>query len=406
MNKTIITVLSDTPWPVNSGGKIDSFFMLKAMKQINCRVIAVFAYSHKGDLEKFSQQAKEVCDGWFAYPRKKNIVKALDFRFPYYLKSNKPDKKETDDFVKFLEDKQITPDCIVMNTLNGYFIADFTAKRYPQAKFIYRMQNIESDYFRSSLRTTPFYSPRKWLTGFDLLKMKNIELLLLSRFQNVACISKTELSKLKENYNYSGNFHWIPPFFDFSPDKTLEKDEAALLGKLRSEFGDKPILFCASSFYGRYNVKAVRLFIRNVLPIVQKHHPVYFLIGGFKAGSYFRNDSNKNIYVFSNFSSVKPFMILSDIVLVLSSGKAGVKLKLMEALSYGKRIVSTEAGVSGSGFEDLILNSNQPRVMADYILQQLSTDEYPKEKINLYFNQNFNPVNNVKKMLLTNNRDL
>jgi len=399
MNKEILAVLSDTPWPINSGGKIDCYFMLKALKQSNCRTFVIFPYSHKEDVEGFSERAKEVCDGWYAYPRKKNILRMLHPYIPYYLFSNKPSKKETSSIKIFLKDHKVNPDFIVMNSLNGYYLAYFISRFYPNAKFVYRMQNVESDYYRSIFNSFPFFSARKWLMGLDLFRTNRLEATLLANFKNIACISKRELTQLQGNQNQSAHLYWIPPFFDFGRENTLDENESKIFSKLKSQFGDKPVLFCANNFYGSFNVSAVQWFIQEVLPVVQAYHPVYFLIGGFKAEKYFRTDNINGIHVFSDFHSVKPFMLLSSVVLILTFGKAGVKLKLVEALSYEKRIVSTLEGVYGSGVESLVPNSNDPKKFAAHVLDQLSTTGKHKEELNSFFTRHFDPLNNVRNLL-------
>lgn len=397
--REILVAMSDAPWPINTGGKIDFHFTLRALRKICSKVFLIFSYSHRADVDAFAEKAPEICDEWYAFPRKKNLLRMLHPSVPYALLSNKPNEVETAEIINFLKEHTNGPDAILMSHLNSYFIAKILTAEFPKAKRIYRMHNIESVFLSSLFSSFSFFSLRKWVSGIDYLRMKRAEPKLIRECQHIACISKDEMQTVSRYIRHDASLIWIPPFFDFQRNIRLNREQEVTFSSLRERFSDRPVLFFASNFYGGFNVSTTNWFLKVVLPRIQRLVSVDFILAGFRARDYFSDDPAVRVHVFSDFDSVKPFMLLANVVLILTSGKAGIKLKLMEAVAYRKNVVSTVEGVYGSGLEGLVPNTNDPDAFARCVVNQLKEGASQNSEIDAYFSAHFNPSRNAERML-------
>lgn len=204
--------------------------------------------------------------------------------------------------------------------------------------------------------------------------------------------SKNEMEIVRRTLGDLIDLRWIPPFFDYHKEIILDEKEMATLELLRLKFSDRRVLFFAGNFCGGFNVKSVEWFVKDIVPRLQRERPVDFVVGSYKASEYFKNNLVDHLHVYSDFDSVKPFNVLADVVLILTSGKAGVKFKLMDAINFGKKIVSTEEGVYGSGFESLIPNTNYPEIFTRYIIDQLDSVGDRQDEIYHFFQNNFGAI--------------
>lgn len=399
MSKRVLVVISETPWPPNSGGRIDFYFKLRALRQIGVKLIVIFAYSCERDMIAFAEQADLLCEGWYAFPRKKGLFQALNPVMPYYLSANKPNTMEEAGISDLLGSIAADIDVIVMDHLNSYFIAKTAIRCCKNAKVVYRMHNIEADFLFSVYTSLPASSLRKWLLGMDFLRMRRIEKKLLREFEHVACISKTERDVVHAIVGKGSVAFWVPPFFDFAAKRELSDEEETTFRALKERFSNKPVLFFAGNFFGGANVEAARWFINDVLPTINRSIAVDFIVGGHKADEFFTDDPVRGVSIYSDFSSAKPFMAIADVVLVLTRSHGGVKLKLMEALSFGKRIVSTVEGVKGSGLEDVISASNDPAAFASNVISELQITDDRGESRHDFFARHFDPLRNARNLI-------
>lgn len=98
-------------------------------------------------------------------------------------------------------------------------------------------------------------------------------------------------------------------------------------------------LFVGSFFFG--NVKGLQLFIKEVLPFVDMHLTV---VG---KGMNKLNIRNPKVTVFDSVESTVPFYLDADFVVAPVVSGGGMKVKIAEAMMYGKIIVGTVEAFQG-----------------------------------------------------------
>lgn len=119
------------------------------------------------------------------------------------------------------------------------------------------------------------------------------------------------------------------------------------------------------------NAEAVKWFAEEVFEGIQKNYPTskFYIVG--KDPLPFLKElpqNNHNVIVTGTVDSVKEYYERANIVIVPLSHGGGVKVKVLEALGYGKLVISTKKGIEGTDFEGG---------------KELLTAETPEEFINL-----------------------
>jgi hypothetical protein len=393
--KNILITMNETPYPPYSGRKVDFFYKLKVLKELGYNIYLIYSYSNEEDNQLFKKISNQYVAKFVSYPRKKSLKSVLSL-IPYFIISNAPnidEKKQIDNMLK-----GIKIDIILVDHLDSFLLGEYVTFKYPHAKSIHRMHNDETVFLYSVFKTFKVISPKKWLFGLDALKMKFYENRCYQKYKNISAISMIEADNLKAKYP-NKNIKWIPPFFDFneSEEILLDENEERFYFKLKEKLFAKKVLLLTGSFNGGFNVNSTKWFIENIFKrLLQKNRKLVFIIAGFDSDKHF--DESENILVISKYESVKPLMKIADLSIIMATGKGGVKLKLMEALNYRKKIVSTIDGVYGSGFEKLIPNTDDKELFFHYCVDALD-EKIDYQKAYIYFKSKFNCKKNGLEMI-------
>ena len=78
----------DIPYPPNYGGAIDIFYKIKAISELDCKIILHCFYSNRS----FSSELEKYCDQVHYYPRKHNLKTILFSKNPFLVASRTSNK--------------------------------------------------------------------------------------------------------------------------------------------------------------------------------------------------------------------------------------------------------------------------------------------------------------------------
>jgi glycosyltransferase involved in cell wall biosynthesis len=108
------------------------------------------------------------------------------------------------------------------------------------------------------------------------------------------------------------------------------------------------VLFVGNFAY-EPNVDAAQYFCRDIFPLILKDVPnaKLFLVGNAPPSEVCSLASNRHIEVTGRVASLIPFYKDADVVVCPLRIGGGIKVKVLEALGYGKAIVSTSIGAQG-----------------------------------------------------------
>ena len=399
--KKVLIMCGDIPYPPIYGGRIDFYYKLHLFKLMGYDVNLIFTYNRENDLKEGIPKLKEICSNIYFYKRKKSIISSLSIKKPYYVLSSKPSKKEEADLDAFINDIGRL-DLIVIDQPHTFEIYKSIRNRHKlhETKVLFRMHNNESEFLNTLYKNVNWTSRRKYLYLLDMYRMKKYENDVLNQVDIIASISMEEKKQIDKTHNNKSI--WLPALYKplgfEDRNILLDSDEMRTYSDLQEKFKGKNVLLFTSSFKGGFNVAITKWFLMNVLPIILEKLPdVVFVFGGFGANEYFKDYINDHIYIYSDVPSIRPYLKIADLNLVITDSGAGVKLKLIEALYYRKKVVSTKEGVIGSGLEDIIPNSNDPHEFANYCVEILK-ENIDYNKIMKIYEEKYGLENIAKRL--------
>ncbi|MEO5684454.1 MAG: glycosyltransferase family 4 protein [Chitinophagaceae bacterium] len=209
----------------------------------------------------------------------------------------------------------------------------------------------------------------------------------VSQFDDIMHISYDELFVFS-NFIQHKKHHYIPQFFE-QQSKAVTNRAPVLYDVLLIASGNP------------YNIEGINWFLQEVYPLLKKNN-IKIAVAG--------NICNK-------FSFEGPGIIklgfVDDVTALYSAARcticplkrgSGMKIKVVESLSYGIPVVSTSKGLDGFFNKDLaggVLVTDQPQIFAAFIERLLTDDEYYKLQCELagkIFQQYFSLEANYLKL--------
>lgn len=234
-----------------------------------------------------------------------------------------------------------------------YVVKD-VKKRNPRLPVIVRVHNIEADYAYDDWKLSGGW--KKWLIAMFATRQEQA----VSRLANeLIPLTAKDRDRLVLKYRVPPEKIQIIPVCvqDPVPYQTLLPHEGV------------SILITGSLWFGA-NLAGIEWFLQSVLPKLDDGCSV--TIAGFHpAESLKKKCHDAGVLLVDSPEDLKPYYEACDIVAVPVFDGAGMKVKVAEALSYGKPVVATSFGAIGyaieNGFDGFIADT--PASFADAINQ-------------------------------------
>lgn len=212
-----------------------------------------------------------------------------------------------------------------------------TVRKFSEAKCLCRVHNIEFVIWQRLSENETNFLKRKYL---ELLtnRLKNFELDVLQKFDLLLPISKKEESYFIEQ---KLNVCYFVPF---------GVDVNTSLPRVQCE---KNSCFHIGSMDWAPNVEGVQWFLANVWNEIQNELPQLslYLAGKNIPPSLFSKESER-LHIVGEVEDMVTFSLEKNIMLVPLLSGAGIRIKIMQAMSIGKTIISTSIGEEGIGAHD------------------------------------------------------
>lgn len=277
----------------------------------------------------------------------KKFIKLIPLLFstkPIYTHSNILAKNRSETLHSFLESiKWKEFDLVHVGRIYmAAAIMDFLpAMKRSGVPVVLDLDDIESEVLERALSFSSYATPRTWigksLSWLDLGRLKQYEKRTIPLFD--ACVVCSEWDKGKVSRNGLSKNPWVIPN---SVDTHYFKPDFSNLTNSRD------ILFLGNmSFHP--NVDAVRYFAKEIFPFILKEVPASrFVIAGKKPVADVLNLANgKTIIVTGEIPDPRPYYAQSSVVVTPIRYGGGTRVKILEAMSMGKAVVSTAIGAEG-----------------------------------------------------------
>jgi len=240
-----------------------------------------------------------------------------------------------------------------------YSLAILPSSWFESKRIIYRSHNLEYENWHHRAGFMPWYT--RWIYNRISRQMKNLEHSLVNAAHTVLSISHEETLTLRK---WNMNTHTSYPILHSSEPLNTEIDQDLRVG-----------------FVGNFdwypNVDAMNEFINKIWPLIILKHPSAQLeIAGRKSEAF--NRPHNNIKGLGFVNSLENFYHRQRIMISPLSYGTGLNMKVLEALYYGKVIVTSALSVRGFEHKTPFLIAETPRQFADCVIGLLDNSDKRK----------------------------
>ena len=225
-------------------------------------------------------------------------------------------------------------------------------EQFPDVRVICFFHDIIADLFAQRIKDAP-----KWKQHYILELKRSIaqEKLTVKTVDECWCFHQADAARFKQHYHRTVSA--LIPLSNYIPEISQMNTEVTAAEK------PKTILFVCSKYY--VNIDGFRWFYANVVPGLKGQYTIRLVGDGARALEDLSSDAR--IQIVGKVQSLSEYYENANIVIVPVFDGGGMKMKTVEAISYGKCFVSTAESLNGywecvpdSIKGSLICNCNTP----------------------------------------------
>lgn len=366
----ILYLTPQLPYPPHTGGQLRSWFLLKELSRRGSVTLATFGRPEQ--YEEHVPKLKEHCARIFWIdPKKFKMYQKLSRWSSLGARFDKLFRLQPwllDDFVdpeilaQIDSAKPAEHDLIVCRFLvTAYYF--LTEKKYRPLldRILVDVDDISTIVQERAIRNTAF-GYRKLRDLFDLFLLKHC----YRKLQKVrACFVVSQKDRLyaAKNRMFQRSFV-VPNVFEVN-GRTLTLSE---------ELKTQEILFCGMMSYPP-NQDAVVYFCDRIFPAIKKEIPDarFTVVGKHTPEHITKLGRLPGVTVAGYVPSMEPYYERAAVVVVPLLNGGGTRIKILEAMAYGRPVVSTSVGAEGLEVlaEEHILIADEPRQFAKRCVELL-----------------------------------
>lgn len=335
----VLAVTSEPPWPLDSGGHLRSFFLLKALaSRAELRVVCPVQPHQEAALAPLAAAGLELrpvpVPARSIAQEARRLVSAGLRGEPYVMYGRHRWQAALAAWRAARRDFQ--PDLLYFDHLDSWVYASLSASDRTPA--VIDLHNVYSLLARRSASEQTQSWKRWWLTR-EARQLERIETQIAKACPTLFAVSETEASHFRRLG--APQVHAVPNGVDYASRADLPA----------GRWGPPTVLFLGSMGWGP-NVAAVRFLAGAVWPALRERIPdVRLLIVGRNPPADVRALAGETITVTGAVPDVKPFLAQASVLAVPLDAGGGTRLKILEAFAAGLPVVSTRVGAEGLAAE-------------------------------------------------------
>jgi len=360
----VLVVCNKFPFPPTDGGQIATFAMIRGMAEQghSVTVAAINTKKHFYDVSKLPDSIRTLADFRTMFC---NTDVTLWGTFTNFFFSRLPYTATRFIFNEFSDLLRtiFTEKQFDVVQLEGLYMCAYIPliRECSRAKIAYRAHNVEFEIWERLADETKNIAKRLYLKNLSK-RVKRFELTMLNQYDYLIPITQRDC----ETYNQLGNTkpQFVAPtgiFVDDLPQCNFSQEKNVSL-------------FHIGALDWTPNQQGLQWFITNCwLKIRQQNPDIQLFVAGRNAPQWFVEQLSVDgvVYV-GEVPDAYEFMSQHTIMIVPLLAGGGMRIKILEGLSYGKVIVSTSIGAEGipaeNGREICIANSAEAFVGAIQVL--------------------------------------
>jgi glycosyltransferase involved in cell wall biosynthesis len=369
INKHLHIVTLDIPWPVNYGGVVDLFYKLKTLHQQGIQIHLHCFYKDERQQTELNKYCIEV-----NYYKRNTGFKNFFLSIPYIVNSRNSQlllqNLNKDDYPILLEGIHCT-----------YHLSK---NNLPNRKIFVRLHNVEFEYYKHLAKNeTNIF--KRWYFLHESKLLKKYEKAIASKATFIA-VSQYDVELYQKEFK-AKQISFLPVFIEHE--------------KVVSTAGKGSYCLYHGNLSVNENIKAVNWLLKNVFNDLE----IPFVVAGKNPSKQLikRVHSNQHNCIIENPSDkdLQDLIDKAQINILPSFNATGVKLKLINALFVGKHCITNQAGVDGSGLQNLchIANTAQEvkSKITELFTQLIAQKEIDDREITLQ--HLYNNEENGKKLI-------
>jgi hypothetical protein len=367
LDKHLHIVTLDVPWPADYGGVVDLFYKLKALHQLGIKIhLHCFTQNRKPQ-----EELNKYCESVNYYQRKKNSS-SFSFRIPLIVKS-----RQHDELIANLK-KDNHP--ILLEGIHcTYYLHN---GELSNRKIAVRLHNVEFEYYKQLAKNESNLFKKLYFIHESRLLYKYEK--VIANKATIIAVSEHDATVYKQLFDTKDIFY-LPVFIPH----TLAVGAA---GK-----------GCFCLYHGNLSINenetAVIWLLQNVFNTLE----IPFVIAG-------KNPSQKLLQLAHQHKQtcivanpvekeMQDMITKAQLHVLPSFNNTGIKLKLLNALFNGRHCIVNNAGVEGSGLEEVCHIADDAtsfKKVIEEIYQQPFTDQEKEKRQGLLQTIYNNEANAIK----------
>lgn len=335
MNKWLV-LSGDVPYPTYTGGRLPVYNRLRDLKSLGIDVDLICTVKEQPKKEHI-RHLEKIVNNLYIFPRDMSIKHVINPITPFQIGSRNNFTKMLKLIANEYKQNNDMPGVIFVEGLYVSKIALEMASYLNITNVIYRAHNWESDYFMELAKSAPLL--KKVYLFSEAYKLSRYEPQIVKEFPLILSVSIDELSKYKRCAP-SSDIRWFPPNVKI-PEVLTNKDDG------------KTILFLGALDMPN-NIYGLRWFIENVWKKFNDISTQYrfLVVGKDPTDEVKKLCENINIELHPNVPDVKVYYEMATGVINPIFHGAGLNIKTIEAIGYGKPLITTSKGLRGTGLSD------------------------------------------------------
>ena len=265
-----------------------------------------------------------------------------------------------------------------------YVLRDIIRFKLPH---VVRVHNVEYDFSKND-----YLKDKTFLKNLTYFFSKKHESYIVKNAIKLITLTNEDKNRLIELYNIDGaNIDVIPI--------ALKKPDV----KEKLSYDIVPNLLITGSLWYQVNITGIEWFLKNVIPLLRSKINLR-IAGSNPSREFVQLCKECGVELVVSPESMKEHLEWCDLVVVPIFSGAGMKVKIAEALSYGKPVITTDYGAIGYNLTSEVNSyiANTAENIANYINQYIGLSSEKKRKMSESAKKLFNEkyeINTVKKVL-------
>ena len=341
------------PFPLDSGGKMRTWNFVKALATEHELSILCFERNNTPkalvELEKYFRNIWTVSKKHRVKESKLNNICNTFKSIPWQIGENYS-KEFNKVFLKIISKNNLDIIFSRYISMGQYMIRNIN--KIHQTTII-DLDDIEFIKYSRIMKTTGnsniYYKYRNLYNNYLL---KNYYKKLKVVKSCIVCSQKDEWHMRKEQL--ASNISIIPNSINVNSYSDVDAFK-------KEDLERRVILFCSNLSYAP-NIDGIKWFIKKVFPLIEASKPSVKLniVGSNPSKDLYDYANEKSIFLYPNVSDVRSYYNSSSIVIVPIHAGGGTRVKILEAFSCRRPVVSTTIGAEG-----LNITNNEQCIMAD-----------------------------------------